>query len=146
MKNVSLHTLLGFLTVFGAGACSEKTTQDDCAGINNPTVLTLVNLAPAIGDSVPNQAIVHSFSITDDIVFSDIALAYLETHTAGTPDPALQFTYTIAETTTDLTSPPVVWTSAPGHVELEAPIVYQTPDGCAYALPSPLFSYDVAAP
>jgi hypothetical protein len=146
MQNFSLHTLLGVFGVFGACACSGTSNQDTCGGINDPTELTLVNVVPALGDSVPNQDIVHSFSITDDIAFSDIALAYLETHTAGTSNPAIQFTYTIAAETTDLTSAPVVWTSAPGHVELEAPIIYQTSDGCAYKLPSPLFSYDVTAP
>ena len=146
MQNLSLQRLLGVLGLFGACACSGTSSQDDCPGINDPTVLTLVNVNPALGDSVPNEAIVHSFSITDDIAFSDIALAYLETHTAGTPDPAIEFTYTISTTTTDLTSAPIVWSNAPGHVELEAPIVYQTPDGCAYTLPSPLFSYDVTAP
>jgi len=146
MQNLSLHGLLAVFLASGACACSGTSNQLDCGGINAPTVLTLVNLVPALGDSVPNTAIVHSFSITDDIVFSDIALDYLATHTAGTPDPALTFTYTISDQTTDLTSPPVVWTSAPGHVELDAPIVYQTPDGCGYKLPSPLFSYDVTAP
>ncbi len=146
MQKPSLHALLGAFGVFGACACSGTSSEDHCSGINDPTVLTLVNVVPALGDSVPNQDIVHSFSIADDIVFSDIALAYLETHTAGTPGPALKFSYEIAAATTDFTSSPVVWTSAPGHVELEAPIIYQTPDGCAYELPSPLFAYDVTAP
>jgi hypothetical protein len=148
MQKLSLRALLAAVGALGVCACSGSGAGDQgtCAGVNAPTVLTLVNLVPALGDSVPNRDIVHSFSIADDLVFSDIALAYLETHTAGTPEPALQFTYTIAEQTTDLTSSPVVWTSAPGHVELGAPLVYQTPDGCAYELPSPLFSYDVTAP
>jgi hypothetical protein len=143
MQKLSLHTLLAAL---GALACSGTSHSDPCGGINDPTVLTLVNVSPALGASVPNEAIVHSFSITDDIVFSDIAFDYLESHTAGTPAPALTFSYTIGAETTDLTSTAVVWSNVPGHVELEAPIVYQTPDACAYKLPSPLFSYDVTAP
>lgn len=143
MRHPSLPAVLGTFGVLAACACSGTTDQPLCSGVNDPTVLTLANVTPALGDTVANDAIVHSFSVTDDVAFSDIALGYLPSHTAGTPDPAIAFTYTIAAATTDFTSTPVVWSTAPGHVELEAPLIYQTPDGCAYTLPSPLFSYDV---
>jgi hypothetical protein len=109
-------------------------------------VLTLSDVTPALGASVPNQAIVHSFSVLDDIAFEDIALSYPAAHTAGDPEPDIAFTYTITAESTDFAAAPVVWSHAPGHVEIDAPVVYQTTDGCAYTLPSPLFSYDVEAP
>jgi hypothetical protein len=38
---------------------------------------------------------------------------------------------------------PVTWQTAPGDVYVQVPEVFETPDGCAYALPDPLFSYSV---
>ena len=140
------HTLLCALGATLACGCLGQSDQNTCAGVNDPTVLTLSDVTPALGAVVPNDSIVHSFSVLNDIAFEDIALSDLATHTAGNPDPAIEFTYTIAAESTDFTSPPVVWSRAPGHVELEAPVIYQTTDGCAYALPSPLFSYDVEPP
>jgi hypothetical protein len=145
MRASSSVTLAVILAAFAA-ACSSGSNGLYCAGINNPVVLTLTNVTPAAGASVPNAAIVHSFSVTNDIAFEDIALSYTALHTAGDPTPAIAFTYTVAAESTDYTSTPVTWATAPAHVDLEAPIVYQTPDGCGYALPSPLFSYDVTGP
>jgi hypothetical protein len=127
--------------------CSGISDGVNCASVNAPAELHLTNVAPALGSSVPNDAVVHTFSVQDNVAFEDIALAYLPAHTAGDPDPALTFNYKVSADTVDYTATdPVTWQTAPGHVEIEAPVIYQTPDGCAYQLPTPLFSYDVTAP
>jgi hypothetical protein len=40
----------------------------------------------------------------------------------------------------------MAWTAAPGHVEMQFAGVYQDPDGCFFAFPSPLFAYEITAP
>jgi hypothetical protein len=35
------------------------------------------------------------------------------------------------------------WATAPSHVETTFSGLFKTDDGCVYAFPSPLFSYDV---
>ena len=146
MRPFRIPILLCALGAACACACSGTSDQSVCTGVNDPTVLTLSNVSPALGASVPNVSIVHSFSVLNDIAFEDIALTQLASHTAGDATPAIDFTYTVAAESTDFTSTAVEWSNAPGHVELAAPVVYQTTDGCAYTLPSPLFSYDVNAP
>src|SRR5262249_8299950 len=108
------HAWLPLLGALAACACSGSTTQGYCPGITNPTVLTLDDVTPAAGASVPNEAIVHSFSVLNDIAFEDIALGSLPSHTAGIPTPAITFTYTITAESTDFASAPVVWSDAPG--------------------------------
>jgi hypothetical protein len=135
--------VLGLALLAGCGPKDEGVV---CGGINQPTTITLSNLTPALGDSVPNDAIVHSFSVVDDFQFGDVVLDYPDAHTAGTANPALVFGYNVAEYTTDYTAAAVTWENAPAHVEIDNLLVYQTPDGCAYRLPSPLFSYDVTQP
>jgi hypothetical protein len=36
------------------------------------------------------------------------------------------------------------WAIVPGHVELQASGGYETMEGCSWAFPTPIFSYDVA--
>lgn len=147
MRPPRFRTLLCACGAFVACACSSTSDEVFCGGVTNPTVLTLDSVTPALGATVPNDEIVHSFSVLNDIVFQDIALEELPSHTAGDPSSAITFGYTVAAESTDLAAAdPVDWSYAPGHVELDAPIIYQTDDGCAYKLPSPLFSYDVTPP
>jgi hypothetical protein len=126
--------------------CAPENTDVVCAGPNAPAELHLANVTPAPGSTVANDAIVHSFSVQDDIAFEDILLAYPPAHTAGASDPALTFSYKISSTTVDYTGVAVTWEAAPGHVEIDAPVIYQTPEGCSFQLPTPLFSYDLAGP
>jgi hypothetical protein len=138
---------LGFASVvlelaFVAG-CSSSSESVNCGGIGMPTELH-VDVTPALGASVPNNKIVHTFTVLDPIGFDSQAIGYSSSHTAGDPDPALVFSLPDANNT--LTAAAVTWEYAPAHVEFEFPIVYQTPDGCGYQLPSPLFSYDITAP
>ncbi len=145
MNRLQVHTVLALLGAAACG-CSGASDQAFCPGVADPTVLTLADVTPAAGAIVTNEAIVHSFSVLNDIAFDDIAFRQLPSHTAGDAIPSIAFTYTIAAESTDFTAAPVVWSHAPGHVEIDAPLVYQTTDGCAYTLPSPLFSYDLSGP
>ena len=130
----------------GLLGCAEGSESPNCPGVGAPTVLELSALTPALGDTVTNDAIVHSFTIVDSVAISGIALTRGSTHTAGTPEPDLTFTHDPPTATSDFVAAAVSWETAPGHVEIEAPVVYETPEGCGYRLPSPLFSYDLSAP
>jgi hypothetical protein len=131
------------------GCSDEPDAQSDvpiCAGLSNPAVIELTELEPALGASVPNEAIVHSFTITGDVAFTSIAFAYSKLHDAGDARPALELTYSNEASGVVYTSGPTSWENAPSHVEMAVPLVYETAAGCAYTLPVPLFSYDVTAP
>lgn len=124
-------------------ACGTNDPQADCPSVSAPGELTLASLSPALGAELPNQSIVHEFSLPNGLLIDSIALSYPAEHSAGAPNPELQFSYSVGDSTTQYTADPVEWERAPGHVEIEAPLVYQTDVGCAYRLPSPLFSYDI---
>jgi hypothetical protein len=117
-----------------------------CPGISSPTILELSDVAPAPGTSVVNEAIVHAFTVTSPIAFEDIALRLLDAHTAGAASAEPKFMFASTTDGTRYTADAISWETAPAHVEIEAPIVYETSEGCGYALPSPLFSYDIIAP
>jgi hypothetical protein len=126
--------------------CSASSTDIVCGGVAAPADLHVGNVTPAIGATVTNDAIVHSFSVLDNIAFDDVVLDYPLEHTAGASDPDLKFSYQLSATSSDYTAAAVTWATAPGHVEINSTAIYQTPDGCGYRLPNPLFSYDVVAP
>jgi hypothetical protein len=123
--------------------CSSQTESVNCGGIGAPTELH-VDVTPALGASVPNKDIVHTLTVLDPIGFDSQAIDYTAAHTAGDPDPALVFSLPDANNT--LTAAKITWEYAPAHVEFEFPVVYATPDGCGYVLPSPLFAYDITTP
>jgi hypothetical protein len=138
--------LLAALELLLLAGCSASSSDIVCGGAAAPAELHVGSVAPELGATVANDAIVHSFSVLDNIAFEDMALTLAPAHTAGASDPALTFAYKISTTTTDYTATPVTWDTAPGHVEINSDAIYQTPDGCAYRLPTPLFSYEVDAP
>jgi hypothetical protein len=130
-------------------ACSDPSPAPNCPGVGAPALLELSDLTPALGASVVNDAIVHSFTVEGDVSFDGVAsdaLSYPRVHTAGTADPALAFEHVPASDLTHFTSVAVTWANAPAHVEITTPLVFETDEGCAYQLPAPLFSYDVTAP
>jgi hypothetical protein len=138
--------LLSLPLALPLGGCSDEPTGPTCPGISNPEVLELSELTPAIGASVPNDAIVHSFVVTGDIAFASIAFGFLEGHEAGKASPPLELSYAKDERGVVYTAEPTSFENAPSHVEIGVPVVYETPDGCAYRLPSPLFSYELTTP
>ncbi len=137
--------LLVALELLLLAGCSGSSSDIVCGGVGAPTELHVGNVTPELGSTVVNDDIVHSFSVLDDIAFDDMALTLAPAHTAGASDPALSFEYEISTTTTDYTAAAVTWETAPAHVELNSDAIYQTPDGCAYRLPTPLFAYDLDA-
>jgi hypothetical protein len=128
------------------GGCSDDPSGPTCPGISNPTVLELTELTPTLGATVPNDAIVHSFVVTGDVAFASIVFGFLEGHDAGKASPPLELSYSKQAHGVVYTAEPTSFEHAPGHVEIGVPVVYETPDGCGYRLPSPLFSYELSAP
>jgi hypothetical protein len=126
--------------------CSDDPAAPTCAGISSPAVLELAELTPAVGATVPNDDIVHSFLVTGDVAFTSIAFAYSKAHDAGKASPELELSYSQEDDGVLYTAEPTTWENAPGHVEMAVPVVYETSEGCGYRLPFPLFSYDVTAP
>lgn len=118
-----------------------------CGTVQEPLVLTLKDVKPAPGSSVPNADIVQSFTIVGKLLELRPAFAAGATHTAG-PSIPTAVNWTLAVSGGDLvySSQPMSWTSAPGHVELNPPGLVATDDGCVSVLPTPSFSYDITAP
>jgi hypothetical protein len=134
-------------------ACGGGDDGDDdadpgpgCGTAAQPLMLSLGDLKPSLGSSVPNSGIVHEFKIIGLRVLFEPDLTLTLAHTAGTPEPA-QLMVSIDPSTPDVryTFAPLRWTNAPSQVAIDVDKLYQTEDGCTYAFPNPLFSYEVTA-
>jgi hypothetical protein len=131
-------------------ACGGGDDDDDadpapgCGTAAQPLMLSLGDLKPSLGGSVPNSGIVHEFKIIGLRVLFEPDLTLTLAHTAGTPEPA-QLMVSIDPSTPDVryTFAPLRWTNAPAQVAIDVDKLYQTEDGCTYAFPNPLFSYGV---
>jgi hypothetical protein len=117
-----------------------------CGTHANPGVLTLTSLVPALGSTVPNQTIVHGFTVVGaPAVFTNFDLKFRPSHTAGLSVPAdPQFQVTQSENNVIYQLTIDSWSRAPGHVELVANGWYDTAQNCTWVFPSPLFSYDLS--
>jgi len=126
----------------GAGADSGI-----CGTANEPGVLKLSNLLPVLGGSVVNRAIVHSFTVVNAPAdFYSFDLLHGDGHSAGlsTPDsPRFKTTRSGNNISYQMTIDS--WSNVPGHVVLNAAGTFQTSQGCTWAFPTPMFSYDVKA-
>lgn len=136
--------LVAALELLLLAGCSGSSSDIICGGAAAPAELHLSGVTPELGAVAANADIVHSFSVLDNVGFEKLMLAYAPAHTAGASDPALSFQPGAGTNT--YTAAAVTWETAPAHVELDSEAIYQTPDGCAYRLPTPLFSYDLDAP
>ncbi len=142
------------LGIVGTGGCGDGSGSGDagadagiCGTHADPGILKLTKLTPAIGASVVNQAIVHSFTVVGaPAVFTNFELVFGNSHTAGLPTPANP-KFPVPATASDLVYQLTIdsWSRAPGHVELVASTTYDTSKGCTWSFPSPLFSYDLTA-
>jgi hypothetical protein len=124
------------------------TATADCGSASEPKMLALSGVTPAVGSSVPNAAIVQSFTIVGMHFAITPSFALMAAHTAGQPTPSpVVWSVTASGADTVYTSQPVTWQTAPGHVELDPPgLLVDTTTNCVWVLPTPTFSYDVTAP
>ena len=138
-------------------ACSDDEQTDDdgtsgggsggatCGTATNPTLFEVGYVTPAAGSSVPNENVIHGFTIKNaPASITMFTLAFGAEHTAGYPDP-MQVFFTIMPMGADLRyeAMPMIWEHAPGEVELNIAETFKTPDECFYAFPSPLFRYSL---
>ena len=139
-----LFSMIAFI-LSGTAGCGSNDSSG-CGTESNPTILTVGDRVPAIGASVANSSISHSFTVKDaPIMFSSLALGLLAPkHTAGIPTPS-SLTWTATASGQDLNWTTMVqsWATAPGHVEMVPTGGWKSDSGCYYKLPPPLFSYDV---
>lgn len=146
MKSLELRLLaLAFgLALTACGGDDEPT----CGTIDEPLLLELTERLPADGASVPNADIVQGFTVHGlDVLIDEFAFAKSSLHTAGDPTPAT-FSITpsaVADGVVRYDFAPLRWDEAPSHVELVTAAVYRSGE-CVYALPTPLFRYDVTEP
>lgn len=137
------------LTVMGCSSSDSKTSSSNCGTAADPMLLGMSNILPAAGSSVPNSAIVHSFTIDNELVQVTPNFGPTATHTAGNPVPAtLSWSLTVSADgkSTVYTADPVTWTTAPAHVELNwIGDVQDVASGCVSDFTNPVFSYDVTA-
>ena len=143
------------LVAIGCGASDSPTNPGpkmgaatpDCGTVQEPLEISLKDVTPARGSSVPNANIVQSFTIVGKHLNIDLTLARPRAHTAGAPVPAtISWTYALVGADTVYTSVPMSWTTAPGQVELEPGGLLVTPDNCVSVLPTPVFSYQITSP
>jgi hypothetical protein len=116
----------------------------------DPAQFTVSNVLPARGSTVPNSAIMQSFTIVGQLIeLTPNFGAVAGMHTAGDRIPTT-VTWTVTPSGKDsvyTADPPVTWTTAPGHVELAIGGLFQNQTtGCVSEFPAPLYSYDVTAP
>jgi hypothetical protein len=135
--------------VIGCGSSDDKTASNSCGTTLEPTLQTLSNILPAAGSSVPNSAIVHSFTIDGKLLEVTPSFGEAAAHTAGDPIP-VTLTWTFAPSadgkSTVYTADPVTWTTAPSHVELDwGGDIQDLTSGCVSYFQNPVFSYDVTA-
>jgi hypothetical protein len=128
--------------------CSGGDGGDDdkpnCGTAAAPVELQLVDIQPARGSSVANDAIVHSYTVVGIRALFEPDFVLPAAHTAGAPDtPQLLVTPQAQGDDVTYTLAPLRWTSAPANVVIEAKSLQQTSDGCIYRFPSPLFSYSI---
>jgi len=136
--------------VLAACGSSDSSVPDSsvCGTHSEAGVLTLINIVPAKGASVPNRNIIHSFTVVNAPGdFHDyLDLIYGDGHTAGVstpPDPTFQATISGSDVKYQMLIDG--WNNAPGHVVLVARGGYDTSKGCTWVFPSPLFEYDITA-
>jgi hypothetical protein len=133
------------LVALALAGCSSKDMGSDkpCGTQENPVVLTVSDVQPALGSMVKNQAIVHTFTVVNAPgLFSGLVFATNPEHTAGSFKPATPvFTAQAAGKNIKYTGEGMTWEKSTGAVSFRASQRYLTPDACAYALPNPLFSY-----
>ena len=119
--------------------------QPGCGTQEAPQVITLSDVTPAAGATVSAAGVVHRFTTTDAPGFVEMfTFVFGAGNTAGLPTQG-SFSFTIMDNldgTFTYESAPVDFPMA-GDVEFAVQEVYQFPDGCFYAFPSPLFSYSV---
>jgi len=119
----------------------------DCGTVQEPLVLTLADVKPALGSSLANANIVQSFTIVGKLLKIEPSFAFSAKHSAGAAiPPKVSWTLGASGADTVYTTQPISWTSAPAHVELNPPGLLVTTDGCVSVLPTPTFSYDITAP
>lgn len=132
----------------GCGGSDDSGVGADsgtCGTFDNPGILKLTNRSPAMGASVVNRDIVHSFTVVNAPAdYYSFDLLHGEGHSAGlsTPDDP-RFRTTRSGNNINYQMTIDSWSSAPGHVLLSARGSFSTSQGCTWTFPSPLFSYDV---
>ncbi|MBW2524412.1 MAG: hypothetical protein JRI23_09565, partial [Deltaproteobacteria bacterium] len=118
-----------------------------CGTMDSPQTVVLADVQPAAGSSVPNQDIVHAFTVIDSPgTFESFTFVLGMLHTAGSPvSGGFQFTITQEGANHRYVAQPIAWSDAPGNVHMVVQERYEAADGCFYALPAPLFEYGVTA-
>ncbi len=134
--------LLGLVALACGGSDDES-----CGTAAAPKPITIKDVSPAYGASVPNSAIVQSFTIAGQHLQLDLGFSLPPAHTAGQSVPApMHWSITTSGADTVYTSEPFSWQTAPAHVEVYPSSAFKTADGCILGLPKPLFQYDITAP
>lgn len=143
--------------ILGCGGGSRPTSGDDghghgasyaCGTEEEPAILVLKDVKPGAGETVSNRGIVEQFTLVDaPFMVQEFPFVLLSKHTAGTSSPSpLQLTVDVQGKDLVYSATIDSWATAPGHVERGLRGFWKNDNGCAFAFPSPLFSYDITAP
>ncbi|HKO47817.1 MAG TPA: hypothetical protein VJV79_08840 [Polyangiaceae bacterium] len=119
----------------------------NCGTAQAPMAIEIKDVSPAADASLPNSAIVQSFTLVGRHLQIEPSFILPVAHTAGQPVPAQgRWTLAVSGADTVYTSEPLTWTTAPAHVEIHSSGLLQTSDGCILALPKQMFKYDISKP
>ena len=139
------YGLLAVVVVACGG--SDDPVKSNCGTAQAPVAIELKDVSPALGVTVPNSAIVQTFTIVGRHLQIDPSFGLPAAHTAGQPVPSpTQWSLSVSGADTVYTSMPFNWLMAPAHVEIDSAGLQKTSDGCFLALPKQLFQYDISAP
>ena len=117
-----------------------------CGTLANPEVVTVAEVTPATGSTVPNDEIVHEVVVVNAPgLFQQFTLVLAPgKHTAGgTVQSQVSISAAVEGTNVRYTVAPITWQVAPAAVHVSIQERYQAADGCVYAFPDPLFSYAI---
>lgn len=137
------------LPVFLLNACGDEKEGDNggCGTAQNPTPISVKDILPEAGSTVPNQDIQHEFTVVNPPgVLSNLNFTPGAAHTAGGRDPAsVSYQSTVNGNEYTYTSIAFSWENAPAVIDLPHTGVFLDANSCVYSIPNLVFSYDVTA-
>jgi hypothetical protein len=138
--------LLSVVTLACGGSDGDGTPDPSCRTTRAPTTVEIKDVSPAIGASLTNSGIVHTFTIVGRHVTFGLKFDLSAAHTAGQTVPStVPWTLTFNGADSVYASEPIRWQNAPAHVEVvDSSGLHQ--DSECLMLPKQMFKYDITEP
>lgn len=139
----ALGAVWGFWVVACSGSHDEPSTT--CGTLEKPLPVEVKDVSPAIGASVPNSAIVMTFTVAKAQLKFGPDFATPTSDSTGTAS-TFRWRHSEVDANTVYSLGPMTFENAPSHFELEFAGLLQTTDDCIWQPPKQIFSFDVTKP